>query len=322
MPVTSSGNQWESKKKESISVFLGYDREHELLGNAIKNQATDPHFTIKTKNLELCASNEIIEKIEQCDIFVLIYSSSTKKEQQGTVPDFISPLKPTMTQYWKKSVLFKNYGEYFTEAFAEYPDNIEKRNNRLIKILGNADKITFEDVWGNRLLGALDKNHIWTSVSGKGNIDIVPGEIASHVKNLNGEIVFCGTFLSTIPFATKYGVSQKLATLKIQDSRLIDFTSENVSFSQDFRLYLNNNEGNTVVEEYGIGTNNGVRKLYGRNAGFEERHPGLHLGLGGGKKGSHHLDLIFSAGKIFADDQLIFDNGYDDSRLAQLSGIR
>ena len=227
-----------------------------------------------------------------------------------------------MTQHWKKSVLFKDYGKHFTEAFAEHPDNIEKRNNRLIKILGNAEEITFEDTWGNRLQGSLDKNQTWTSVSGKGNIDIVPGEIASHVKNLNGEIVFCGTFLSTIPFATKYGVSQKLATLKIQDSRLIQFTSKNASFSQDFRLYLNNNEGNTVIEEYGIGTNNGVRKLYGRNAGFEERHPGLHLGLGGGKKGSHHLDLIFSAGKIFADEQLIFDNGYDDSTLEWLSGIR
>lgn len=238
------------------------------------------------------------------------------------MPDFITPLKPTMTQHWKKSVLFKDYGEHFTEAFAEHPDDIEKRNNRLIAILSQTKKIIFEDAWGNRLQGGLDKNHRWTSVSGKGNIDIVPGEIASHVKNLHGEIIFCGTFLSTIPFATKYGVSQKLATVKIQDSRLIHFSSENENFSQDFLLYLNNNEGNRIVEEYGIGTNSGVRKLYGRNAGFEERHTGLHLGLGGGRKGSHHLDMIFSAGKIFADDQLIFDNGYDDSCLARLSGMQ
>jgi aminopeptidase len=227
-----------------------------------------------------------------------------------------------MTKHWKKSILFKDYGEYFTEAFAEHPDSIERRNNRLIKILSNAKKITFEDALGNRLQGDIEKNHKWTSVSGKGNIDIMPGEIASHVKNLNGDIVFSGTFLSTIPFATKYGVTSKLVTLKIQNSKLVNFESENEEFSRDFNYYLHNNEGNTVIEEYGIGTNVGISKLYGRNAGFEERHPGLHLGLGGGKKGSHHLDMIFSSGKIFADDTLIFDNGYDDSQLAQLSGVR
>ncbi|WP_255477991.1 leucyl aminopeptidase [Serratia sp. OS31] len=248
-----------------------------------------------------------------------MYSSSTKKNQQATVPDFIPPLKSTMTKHWKKSVLFKDYGQHFTEAFAEHPDNIEKRNNYLIKILSSAEKVIFEDVWGNRLLGDLNKNHTWTSISGKGNIDIIPGEIASHVRNLNGHVTFGGTFLSTIPFAIKYGVTKKLVFLKIQNGKIVHFESENEDFSRDFKIYLNNNEGNAVVEEYGIGTNRGIQKLYGRNAGFEERHPGLHLGLGGGKKGSHHLDMIFSSGKIFADDTLIFDNGYNDRELAKLS---
>ena len=84
---------------------------------------------------------------------------------------------------------------------------------------------------------------------------------------------------------------------------------------------IENNDGNTIIEEYGIGTNVGIKKLYGRNTGFEERHPGLHLGLGGGRKGSNHLDMIFSTGKIFADSTLIFDNCYDDNKLAVLSGI-
>lgn len=300
-------------------MLLGYDSEHQSLSRAIDKTSAETQFIINTINLERAPSREITEEIEGCDIFVLMYSSSTKKELKNTIPDFIVPLKSTMTQHWKKSVLFKDYGEHFTEAFAEHPDNIEERNTRLIKILSRAEQIIFEDAWGNRLQGDLDKNHAWTSISGKGNIDIIPGEIASHVRNLSGHVTFCGTFLSTIPFAIKYGVTKELATLKIQDSKLVHFESENKNFSRDFQLYLNNNEGNAVVEEYGIGTNSGIQKLYGRNAGFEERHPGLHLGLGGGMKGSHHLDMIFSSGKIFADDTLIFDNGYDDRKLAQLS---
>jgi leucyl aminopeptidase (aminopeptidase T) len=226
-----------------------------------------------------------------------------------------------MTEHWGKSVLFKDYGEHFGEAFSESPDIIEMRNNRLIKILSKTRKVTFEDHLGNKLHGHLDEDHAWTSISGKGNIDVIPGEIASHIKDLCGEITFRGTFLSTIPFAKKYGANNQLVKLKIQNSEVVDFTSENEEFNTDFNFYLNNNEGNKKIEEYGIGTNGGIKKLYGLNAGFEERHPGLHLGLGGGRKGSHHLDMIFSAGKVRADENIIFDNGYDDHNLAKLSEI-
>ncbi|MEW5562885.1 leucyl aminopeptidase [Enterobacter asburiae] len=303
-------------------MFLGYDNDHESLSEAIKIKSINTLFKVDTKNIEIQPARKTEEHIALCDIFMLVYSSSTKENHQVITPDFITPLKPILTTHWKKSILFKDYGEFFSEAFSEHPDRIEQRNNRLIKILSNAETIVFEDERGNKLHGTLENTHKWTSVSGKGNIDITPGEIASHVRNLNGEIVFSGTFLSTIPFATKYGVAKNLVTLKIEDSKLISFESDNDKFGRDFRNYLDNNEGNRIIEEYGIGTNMGVKKLHGRNAGFEERHPGLHLGFGGGKKGSHHLDMIFSSGKIYADDTLIFDNGFDDNHLEYLSNIR
>ncbi|MDB6369277.1 leucyl aminopeptidase [Photorhabdus bodei] len=163
---------------------------------------------------------------------------------------------------------------------------------------------------GNSIVGYLEKGHKWTSIDGSGNIDVIPGEIASHIKSLNGSVSFSGTFLSTAPFAIKYGVVNDMMTINIKEGEIIGFDCENDEFSQDFNLYLNHNHGNRIVEEFGIGTNMGVKALYGRNAGFEERHPGLHLGLGGGVKGSHHLDLIFSGGKIAFDQTVFFDNGY------------
>jgi len=36
----------------------------------------------------------------------------------------------------------------------------------------------------------------------------------------------------------------------------------------------------------------------------------LHLGLGGGQKGSHHLDLIFSSGVLALDDKPVFDGAF------------
>ncbi|GAB2890883.1 hypothetical protein GCM10027093_27450 [Paraburkholderia jirisanensis] len=51
-------------------------------------------------------------------------------------------------------------------------------------------------------------------------------------------------------------------------------------------------------------------QIGGRNAGFDERHCGLHLGLGGGAKGSHHLDLIFDSGTLQFDERIVFDGQY------------
>ena len=40
------------------------------------------------------------------------------------------------------------------------------------------------------------------------------------------------------------------------------------------------------------------------------RHCGLHLGLGGGAKGSHHLDLIFESGVLALDKEPMFDGRF------------
>ena len=56
-----------------------------------------------------------------------------------------------------------------------------------------------------------------------------------------------------------------------------------------------------------------------RNAGFEERHCGLHLGLGGGQKGSHHLDLIFASGALALDDKPVFDGNLRSESDPQVS---
>ncbi len=107
---------------------------------------------------------------------------------------------------------------------------------------------------------------------------------------------FVGTFLSTIPFARKYGVLQSPLELWIEDSTIQKIATDVPGLEHDFNKYLDANPSNRRIEELGIGTNEGVKSLYARNAGFEERHCGLHLGLGGGAKGSHHLDLIFEKG--------------------------
>ncbi|WP_323120486.1 M29 family metallopeptidase [Burkholderia alba] len=292
-----------------VRLLVGYDTRNR--DTALRAFSTMPaSFEPATLCLESTAPADIVESIGRSDLFVLLYDSSCLPTPSPSGPPFLAAIRPAIVEHWSKSVLFKDYGSHLDEAFEESLDAIAARNGQLIEIASRASRVRFVDETGNALTGSLAPAQKWTSVDGMGNLDVVPGEIATHVTDLHGSIVFSGTFLSTIPFAVKYKVAERLAVLHIEDSVVVDFDSDHPGFRADFSAYLERHENHRKVEEFGIGTNLGIKGLYGRNAGFEERHPGLHLGMGGGAQGSHHLDLIFSAGTLALDDHVIFDGGF------------
>ncbi|AUH51313.1 leucyl aminopeptidase [Chromobacterium sp. ATCC 53434] len=296
---------------ETVRLLLGFDDYHREVAADISEGAGDGlKLELQLAALESAAADEVEAAIAQCDAFIFLYRSSTLPVVDPRGPAFLLPIKQAMQSNWKKSILFKDYGSYFYEAFAENRERIAARNRRLIELAGQARQVVFEQAGGGRLSGSIAPDQPWTSIDGDGNVDLVPGEIATSIADLDGEFSFGGAFLSTIPFAVKYGVVSDFATLRIRGSRVVDFSCGDARFSADFDKYLSANAGNAAVAEFGIGTNCGVKGLYGLNAGFEERHPGLHLGLGGGELGSHHLDLIFSGGRLSFGDKVFFDGGF------------
>ena len=212
-----------------------------------------------------------------------------------------------MKEHWKKSIIFKDYLDKFYEAFSIPPQRIQKINESLIVRAKSCSKIVAKDQSGTNISFGIHESQKWTNINGKGNQDLIPGEIATHSENINGQVSFLGTFLSTIPFAKKYGVINTPLKFKITNSTISQVSSENKELEKDFNHYLMQNPSNSRVEEFGIGTNEGIASLYGQNAGLEERHCGLHLGLGGGQMGSHHLDLIFSHSEIWFDSFCVYD---------------
>ncbi|MEZ7520514.1 leucyl aminopeptidase [Burkholderia vietnamiensis] len=294
---------------ETGKLLVGYDtRNRDTALRAFS--ALPASLDATTLSLENTAPDDIAAALTQADLFVLLYDSSCLPTPSPSGPPFLAAIRPAIVEHWNKSVLFKDYGPHLDEAFAESLDDIAARNARLIEAAAHASQIHFIDEAGNRLSGSLAAAQKWTSVDGMGNLDVVPGEIATHVTDLNGSIVFSGTFLGTVPFAIKYRVAERLAKLHVRDSLIDGFDSDDAGFRRDFAAYLERHDNHRRIEEFGIGTNLGIRALYGRNAGFEERHPGLHLGLGGGANGSHHLDLIFARGTLAFDERIVFDGAF------------
>ncbi|PKH23827.1 leucyl aminopeptidase [Enterobacterales bacterium CwR94] len=299
------------KKGCNAKILIASDNSQESTARAISLYCPDEFdYSFTYLNLESEKAEKVNEYIESSDLFIFMYDSSIRSDINPHGPAFIPPLKQKMAEHWKKSVLLREYGEFFKEAFSEDIRLISARNQQIIQVAKSAQRIAFQDGFGGEIKGTLAPDQAWKSLDGWDHYDLMPGEVATRVEDLSGSLTFGGTFLSTVPFAIKYGVIEPVLHIDIENSRVVNVRSNNQQLEDDFNLYLNRCEGNRVVEEFGIGTNMHVN-LHGRNASFEERHAGVHLGLGGGQRASHHLDLVFSSGKLLFDDHVIFDGEFN-----------
>ena len=163
-----------------------------------------------------------------------------------------------------------------------------------------------------------DKTDITFSTSGRtwvpcsGNLNFPDGEIfTSPVEDsAQGKIYF--------DFPQNYhGSTSKEVYLELKDGKVI---SAHAEVGDDFlQNMLNTDEGSKFVGEIAIGTNDRIQNVTG-NILFDEKIGGsIHMALGasypeaGGKnKSGLHWDMIKNmknGGKIYADDNPIYENG-------------
>lgn len=298
------------KRGQGANILIGSDKSQADTAKSIMRFCPkDFEYSFTYVELENEAPETVMKGIDESDMFIFMYDSSVRSDINPHGPSFIQPLRQKMAEHWKKSVLLREYGEYFKEAFSDNIDDISERNERIIQAAKSARQVVFQDGFGGTLRGTLNEDQAWKSLDGRNHYDLMPGEVATRIQDLTGSVTFGGTFLSTVPFAIKYGVIKPVLNITIEHSRVISVSSMNKQLENDFNLYFDKCKGNRIVEEFGIGTNLNV-KLRGRNASFEERHAGLHLGFGGGERASHHLDVVFSSGIILFDDRIIFDGAF------------
>src|SRR5476651_2399233 len=181
--------------------------------------------------------------IAECD------DSSTLPNPRPDGPEFVRALQGVMAQNWKKSLLFKDYGDYFYDTFSVTPQRIAGLNSHLIQRMSHATTLSFKDDHGSWFETPLSSIKKWTDINGVGNFDLAPGEIATHSEEINGRVKFMGTFLSTIPFARKYGVLESPLELWIENSTIRKIATDVPGLEHDFNKYLDANPSNRRIEE-------------------------------------------------------------------------
>lgn len=245
-------------------------------------------------------SGDKLEKVLRSDekTLVIIFNEHYDEiyKQLKTHNDFF-------VKHWKRTLKITGIGDHFSEVYRQTPTELSNYTNEMKNICDAAKLITYNDDNGSHIEANFTKK--FTVIDGINSVDLVPGEIASYPDKISGYVVFHGTFLSLIPFSLKYGVvGPGELIFSIKNNKIIEITGSNDKLIADLNMHFNKHPDNAAVDEFGIGTNKGVSKLYGTNSVFEERHHGLHLGLGGREKGSMHLDLLFLKGTLKADEKV------------------
>jgi len=243
-------------------------------------------------------------------VYVFMCDPVARQQFSTKSPAYINALNQLMRETGAKGLyrLF-DMGEQFDEIFAVSPERIYDLNQKLIHSGTQSKTLHLTSKLGTELSVDLTSASHWTSYDGR-SLGFPPGEVAFYPRVMEGEVQFTGALLCGIPIGLKHGLIRDPISMTIRDARLQRIACSNVALEKDLNLFFGLNEGNKQIIEVGLGTNEGISRLYGRSATFEERFCGMHFGFGGEVPGSMHCDFIFDQCTIHFDEKLVFDGQY------------
>lgn len=235
---------------------------------------------------------------------------SAKGDMRWVIADY-----PTNALAQEANMSLEEYSEFLINSCYLDLDNptqkwqeIDNEQKRIAEILNKYS--TFRFVGDKTDITFSTKGRTWIPCSG--NMNFPDGEIfTSPVEDsANGKIYF--------DFPQNYnGSTSKEVYLTLENGKVVDASAE---IGNDFlQSMLNMDEGSRFVGEIAIGTNERIQNVTGSIL-FDEKIGGsIHIAIGssypeaGGKNQSGlHWDMIKNmknGGKIFADDNLIYENG-------------
>lgn len=193
---------------------------------------------------------------------------------------------------------------FFSRAMRVAPEELSATNAALLRRLMPADSVHVSSAAGTDLEIRLDAERFrWLSNRGvwRENAFLVfpAGEVSTYSDDINGVLVADGAFNVTAYTSMDARLGHAPVTLEIERSRVVDVRTEDRRLAELLERCLRY-ENADRIGEVGIGTNRGIDSFIPMNSHINERHPGLHLGLGQhGQKRTVvdylcevHLDLI------------------------------
>lgn len=214
--------------------------------------------------------------------------------------------------------------EILLHSFNATPEDISARNTALLSRLMGQHRIHITAPGGTDLTAELDSSKfVWISSRGIadriGDVLILPaGEVATYPISLTGTLVADGAFSVNAHVESDTRLSANPVTLTIVDNVVTKMQCPDPDVEALLERLMSLDHG-TEVGELGFGTNVGTEEFIWTNSFINERHPGVHVGVGQHNQGGFmdsretplHMDFIAPGAKVYIDDdpvQIDFDN--------------
>lgn len=204
--------------------------------------------------------------------------------------------------------------ELFATALRAAPDELSARNTRILETLLPARRIRLLTAGGSDLEVELDSTRYrWISNRGRlerGRAVVLPaGEVATFPARVDGVFVADFAFNINCIVDLDARLARHPVMIEVRDSRVVDFRCGRSDVAALVEDVLAETHGRRIGE-LGLGTNRFVTEAVALNSHINERHCGIHLGLGQHNQSAEavdwycrkHLDLIADGGVIEMED--------------------
>ncbi|MFJ9748693.1 M29 family metallopeptidase [Streptomyces chartreusis] len=222
-------------------------------------------------------------------------------------------LAPYPQERWSVLRLINASEELFRYSMNVSPQILSSINGALLRRMMPARSLHISSSSGTRLDVEVDSTRYrWLSNRGVWRpgafLILPPGEVSTFPANINGRLVADGAFNVTAYTAADSRLNRYPVTLDIEEGRVVDFSCESPTIERLINRCLTFKNADRVGE-LGFGTNVGTQGFIAMNSHINERHPGVHIGLGQhgqrvdavGYTADIHLDLITSDAEIRTD---------------------
>ncbi|MCV7199786.1 hypothetical protein [Mycobacterium angelicum] len=258
---------------------------------------------------------------------VLLLVSRVSSPHRGKVLEHLESV-PGRTRVFR---LFNFSPELFRLALAVDRESLDSLNSSIIAAAKATRDIHVTNGFGTDLHIRPLEDGGWTNSCGYfgGQFPgiLPPGEVNTYTPHVTGTFVADGALNSSFGFPGDPRLADHPVTLEITES-----TVTGASCADPLIAGILNNffevENADRVGEVGFGTNEGITEWVDFVSHINERHAGLHLGLGSptqpktkvGWSAPLHLDLILDDCSIWFDDALVFADGrWDRGALRSLN---
>lgn len=302
------------------NTLFAYENPYRHVAAAIAQAGRDRGKCIDLLAVETVTPDELRTLLKTADKFLCAFNRTFATG----LTEHVQVMVECGVEWPERAYTLSDISADFERVFQADPWVIADLNTRLIRTLQEGRELKVEDSRGTNLRIRFDSQYEWVNQDGFTEADyalimnLPMGEVATYTPDVEGELIFVGGLLGTIPIGRKYGPVSEPVRISIRAGRVTEIDAADKALLKDLLFCLDYDHYTRQVNEIGFGTNPAITgPVRGYNYKHEESRLGFHLGFGASlaqqnveRLTPHHLDLLLDDCHMYLDGTLLFDGDY------------